>query len=644
MRIHDDQGTLVSLDPSQLLGDGGEAYVYAVSNGAAKIYRRPDDPFYAGPEPQQVEARAGARRRIKLVQDKLPAFPQGLPQYVVTPSRLLYADPSQQEIAGYIMRAVKGAIKMKDLAKVQSRPAKMDNNAVLRVFANLGASVNEVHQRGIVIGDFNALNILVVVADEVAYLIDADSMQYGKWFCEAFTLDYVDPTICDPNEKVLRQAKPHKQETDWYAWNTMLFETLTFLHPYLGTYEPKETSKRLLRTERPLHRVTWFNQKFPGTKVPPFALPFKRFNDDWAQHWDQVFHHDFRGPCPPRLFSDTKWVKCQSCGASHCRSYCPECRQAAPVPKAAKKETIRGKVKVMKVFDTGGMILHATIQGGELRYLYHSNNEFKRENGMVVSQGTPDPAMRFAISGSKTVIGLANNMLVLAPGASPSRINVDQYRGGRPSFVANQAHQYWAAGGTLFRDDGIGTKPIGQVLANQTLLWVGPKFGVGFYQAGGLQRTLLFDAENPGINDQLTLPYLRGEILDMRCYFSQSKAWLLVAIQEQGRTMNRCFVLNRDGSILASAEAVAGEDVWLGSISGICAVDLPGKPNTSYAAFAAKDSGLVRVIAQSGSIVENAAFPDTEGFVDSSHELLFSPTGVIYVVDREEIRSLQLLP
>jgi hypothetical protein len=40
--------------------------------------------------------------------------------------------------------------------------------------------------------------------------------------------------------------------------------------------------------------------------------------------------------------------------------------------------------------------------------------------------------------------------------------------------------------------------------------------------------------------------------------------------------------------------------------------------------------------------VERASFPDTEGLVDSSHELLFNPDGSIYVVSREEIRKLEL--
>ena len=643
MKIYDKAGRLVTLDPTLQIGDGGEAYVYRVGAAAAKIYRRPDDPFYAGPEDSQKFARAGAKRRLQVIQEKLRAFPHGLPPDVITPQDLLFADQTQQEIAGYLMPLIAGAVKMKDLGKVQGRPPGLDNNGVLRIFSHLHGTLTGLHPSGVVIGDFNALNVLVIVAQYIAKLIDADSMQFGKWFCEAFTNDYVDPLICDPNDKSLRQVKPHSVQTDWYAWGTMLFESLTYLHPYLGAYEPADPRKRVPREMRPLHRVTWFNPKFPGTKVPRFAIPFARFSDEWAQYWEDLFHKDIRVPCSPKLLAGTKWVKCSKCGSDHCRPRCPQCQEAAPVPQVAVKETIRGNVRVTKVFNTAGLILNATVQDGKLRFLYSVNGEFKREEGNVVFNGMPQTSMRFAVSGPKTIIGMNNAMFVFDPNVpGHKRITVDAFRGGRPSFVTNGSHYYWAAQGMLFRDEGAGTKPLGQVLENQTLLWVGSQFGVGFYQAGGMQMTLVFDVENPGINDRVELPFIRGQILEMRCYFSKSKAWLLAATQDQGRTINRCFVLDREGKVWATAEAEAGDNSWLGSIDGKIAVDLPGKTDKFFAAFAAKDTGLVRVHVEGSDIAEKAQFPDTEGFVDSSDELLPGPDGGIYVVSREEIRLLQI--
>lgn len=642
MKIYDQLGQALKLDPTLLIGDGGEAYVYKINGKAAKIYRRPDDPLYSGNEDSQKFLRSGAKRRLQVIQEKLPAFPRGLCDRVITPAELLYCDPQRQEIGGYIMPLISGAMKMKDLGKT-NRPLAVDNNVVLQVFSDLFESVSNLHRGGVVIGDFNALNILVTPANQIAYLIDADSMQFGRWFCEAFTTDYVDPTICDSNAMVLKQVKPHSVQTDWYAWGTMLFESLTFLHPYLGAYEPKDARKRVPREQRPLRRITWFNQAHPGTKIPKFAVPLSCFNDDWAQYWDDLFHKDKRDTFPVRLLTTTKWVKCVKCGAQHCRRNCPNCQQAAPIPASALKETVRGNVRVSKVFATAGSLLSAAIQEGKLRYLYHVNEEFIREDGKVVTKGNPEAEMRFSVCDKKTLIGARNTMLVFngEPDAQPLKLTVDAFRNGRPSFTTNAQHLYWSAQGMLFRDDDLGNRVLGQVLENQTRFWVGNHFGVGFYQAGGLQKTFIFDVSNPGINDRVELPQIRGQILDMQCTFSRSRAWILVSSQEQGRAVNRCFVLSRAGEVIASAQAEAGDDSWLGSIVGRCAADLPSKGGTAFSLFAAKDTGLVRAQIEGNEIVEKAAFPDTEGFVDSSHELLLGSDG-IYAVSRSDIRLLQL--
>src|SRR5262245_11619479 len=95
-------GRKVRLDPAQSIGKGGEADVYAIGGGRAlKLFKPPDHPdLDADPAAQQA-----ARDRLDEHQEKLRAFPQGLPGRVVAPDGLAM-DAAGQRVLGYTMSLV----------------------------------------------------------------------------------------------------------------------------------------------------------------------------------------------------------------------------------------------------------------------------------------------------------------------------------------------------------------------------------------------------------------------------------------------------------------------------------------------------------------------------------------------------------
>jgi hypothetical protein len=100
--------------------------------------------------------------------------------------------------------------------------------------------------------------------------------------------------------------------------------------------------------------------------------------------------------------------------------------------------------------------------------------------------------------------------------------------------------------------------------------------------------------------------------------------------------MNRAVMMSHTGTVQGSAEAEEGDGSWLGSIHGKCA--------SVNHLFSVTDDGLVRLgvaSGQTGQIVKNAEFPDTEPFVNSGCSL-FPGKGGLYVVDRQEIRLLKI--
>lgn len=616
------EGNRITVTPKQSIGKGGEADVFLLTDGRAlKIYKSPDHPDYVGsPHEQQ-----GARLRLTEQQEKLPTFPKGLPAHVVVPEAI--ATDSRGKIIGYAMEFLPGTEALLRYGERSFRQNGISNQMVGEIFLDLYTTVSGIHAAKVVIGDFNDLNVLVNGTD--AFVIDADSFQFGKFLCHVFTTRFVDPLLCDPKESRPILDKPYTSESDWYSYLIMLVRSLLYVDPYGGIYVPKKPAKRIPESSRPLQRITFFH---PDVRYPKPATHFSVLPDDLLQYLHLVFEKDQRGQLPKQLLQNLRWTTCTQCGAEHARSVCPIC---AHVAVAAVKEvvTVTGTVTSTRVFRTGGLILFAALQHGKLLWLYHENGEYKREDETVVLRGDLDPQMRYRLQGSSTLVGKGNTLVTLSPGQQQDRLTVESF-GTLPIFDANQSHRYWISSGQLHRDGDFGPAYIGDILSGQTLFWVGPAFGFGFYRAANLTRYFVFHSEQVGINDTVPIPPLRGQLVDSTCFFTDSRCWFLVATQESGRIIHRCFIVQPDGRVEAQAEAELNDGSWLGSLRG----------KTAFRNFllAATDEGIVRVDSQNGQIVQTRQFPDTEPYVTADSSLFLGDRTDLFVVDQREIKRLRI--
>src|SRR5262249_8796405 len=254
---------------------------------------------------------------------------------------------------------------------------------------------------------------------------------------------------------------------------------------------------------RPLRRITVFH---PEVMYPKPAIPYRVLPDELLGEFNRIFVEDRRGPFPRSLLAALSFQRCPSCGVEHARTACPLCNS---VVSAGPSITImRGKVTCARIATPSGVILAAAVEGGEIRYLVHEDGAVRREDGRVVLTGRPDPRMVFAIQGKKTLVGRGAEIIALGPDVPPDRIFVDCL-GNRPLLAANPRFRNWVRGGRLYREGEL----VGDVLAGQTLFWVGSRFGFGFYRAGSLSVVFVFDAERPGIKDTVKLPPLRGQLV-----------------------------------------------------------------------------------------------------------------------------------
>jgi hypothetical protein len=611
-------GRRLRVDPAASIGKGGEADVYDIGGGRAlKLFKPPDHPDLEG----DPAAQQGARDRLDEHQHKLPAFPTGLPERVVVPEEL--ARDARGRVCGYTMRRLKGAEVLLRFGERGFRHA-IDNAAVLALFRDLHATVRALHAAGVVIGDFNDLNVLA--PDGAAYLIDADSMQFGGYPCRVFTERFVDPLLCDPAARALVLARPHTPASDWYAFAAMLMRALLFVEPYGGVYRPADPAARLTPPERPLRRITVFH---PEVRYPKPAERWDVLPDDLLHHFHAVFVKDQRDVFPLALL-EARWTRCAGCGHEHARALCPHC---AGAPRAAVRDVtrVRGEVTARRVFATAGTILEAAFQGGRLRFLYQDGDVVRREDGTAVLAGRA-AGVRFRLMGARTLAGKGSAVVTLGVAGAVERFPADVVDGAT-LFDANETRACRVHDGRLMRDGALDPERIGDVLAGQTSIWIGPTFGFGFYRAGALQVSFVFDVERGGLNDGVAVPRIAGQLTEVRCVFGAERAYVLTASQENGRTLHRAAAIGRDGRLLGTAVAAAGDGSWLGHLSSGCAA--------GDALLVPTDDGLVRVEVDAGTLVKTREFPDTDAFLDAGSRLVAGTDG-LYVVDRGEIRCLTL--
>lgn len=575
------EGRRVRLHPARSIGKGGEADVYDLGDGRAlKVFKTPAHPDYAASPDEQ----RAAARRVAEHQEKLRAFPMGLPPEVIAPQALA-TDRAGKTIVGYAMPLVARAEPLLRFAEPTYRRAFAPASSVVALFRELWGVLSALHARGVLVGDFNDLNVLVT-EDRHVRLIDADSFQFGPFACAVFTERFVDPRLCDRTARAPRPAAPYDADADWYAFTALLMQSLLFVGPFGGTHRPKDPARRVPPSRRPLERLTVFHSEviYPKPATSWGVLP-----DALLARLRAVFERDERGVFPPELLEGLAFVTCAACGIEHARPRCPAC-STTPARAGSAVHPATGRADSERVFATSGVIVSAYVEGGALRLVHYEAGVYKDESGDVL----PDPSPRRGT--------------VWIEGAELRRASAGPFGAGA-------------------------SERVGEVLENQTRVWSGPAFGLGFYRAQGLARAFVFEVARGGINDELRLPPLRGELVQSACAIDDRRAWLFLALKHAGRVEHLCFVHSRRGQLEASAKATQGDGSWLGVLGGAAAA--------GGVLLVPTDGGVVRVVVTDGGALEvDRCFSDTEGLVDERSTLLAGARG-LYVVGIREARLVR---
>lgn len=277
------------------LGRGGEAVIYFLKpDTVAKIFLKPDASEFS----DNPELKEAAKIRITEMQTKLFEFPVDLPDELVTPIGVLIS--KDDNIFGYVMPFIKGV----SLDKLSRTNSPLKPKRLKKILLSLYDTVASLHAQGVIIGDFNENNI--IVASDIPYLVDADSMQFGPYQCRSFIPRFTAPEIMkviktqvtEPVATTRKKkkdkeaplwsflmAKPHSELTDWYSFLVIAMRLLTFTDPYGGVVKDVSLPERIKQ------KITVFN---PQVIYPPIARPLRDIPRPILEVFFKVFHKDER--------------------------------------------------------------------------------------------------------------------------------------------------------------------------------------------------------------------------------------------------------------------------------------------------------------------------------------------------------------
>jgi tRNA A-37 threonylcarbamoyl transferase component Bud32 len=615
-------GQCVHLGIKNFIDKGGEAEIYMIGRKyALKLFKGPDHPDFRG----NPAAQKGARARLDEHQKKIFQFPKNLPPEVMAPIWPAF-DKRQGKLVGYTMAYVSKATPLMRLADRRYRALGIGPQTVVAIFKHLHETLLRLHQKNMVIGDFNDLNVLF--KNSRVYLIDTDSYQFNGFICHMYTTRFIDPLVCASHSRALVPEKPFCESTDWYAFCIMFMQSLLFVDPYGGIFRPQKGANVVAHPARPLHRITVFH---PQVRYPKQAQPLAGLPDDLRQYFQAVFEKDVRGVFPKKLLDNMNWIACPACGTHHGRKNCPTCRKAK---KKCLKLTIivKGKLKVEQIFQTRGVILAADYHQDRLIWLYHHTGAFYREGPHKIANGDLAPLMNFKIMARRTLMAQNGRLLILTPDQPIKSLAVDECQNAA-AFDVNAGHYYWLQNGRLLRNSQLGPEFIGNVIEGHTRFWMGPRFGLGFYTAGHLTVGFVFDARHLGVNDTVRLSFLNGKLIDAAAVFSDDYGWLFTAVKHGGRVVHQCHVIGKNGDVQAMAQGVAGDGGWLST--------LQGKAGFGRHLLAPTEDGILRLECKDSSLNITRRYPDTQSFVDGFCRLLPSPAG-LYVIKNNRIDLMQL--
>jgi len=267
---------IITLDPTAVLGSGGEAHVYSLpqdSKLVIKLYHKPT---------------AAHAHKLAAMLANPPADPMAGQGHasIAWPVDLLRTTDGKKDVVGFLMPRVSGLHPIIEFYNPGTRRKQcpLFNTPYLhRTARNLAAAVRALHARGYVIGDVNESNILVADTTLVT-LVDTDSFQVREpgngtvYRCPVGKPEFTPPELQGKTFRDLDRAPEH----DLFGLAVLIFRLLMEgVHPFdgvaAGQGDPPLLEERIKAGHFPYgtRRVPYL----PMPLAPPFEILHPQLQD-----------------------------------------------------------------------------------------------------------------------------------------------------------------------------------------------------------------------------------------------------------------------------------------------------------------------------------------------------------------------------
>lgn len=310
---------VVEVELDQRIARGGEGLIYSIKsdhdnneNYLAKIYKKTK--LY-----KSTEGASETMLKINYIvgcgfgKQPLRNGSGELGQHVKFPLYVLVNE--DDEFVGYLMGKVTGIPLAKLIADgaVETEFRRLYPNLtkidLIDICLSFLQTVDELHRRGIIVGDMNANNILVDTHTNEAYLIDADSYQYGDRFpCNVGVEKYTSPEFLKNHDTRFRS-----KQNELFVVARILCEVLMMVdNPYNSTIAQDPIDDMLNGRFR--YTFEFLNQD--GARQSNREAPAKDLEIRWGQltrtiknAFGNTFHKNGKFWDPGERRSASNWMR-----------------------------------------------------------------------------------------------------------------------------------------------------------------------------------------------------------------------------------------------------------------------------------------------------------------------------------------------
>jgi len=596
---------MISLPDKDVIGVGGEATVFRCNGEAVKLYLTPD---------------AAREQKLKAM---LP-LAAALPAAVIAPQKLAF-DEKGKHVVGFTMRLLPSD--MTEIRHLSSKKHRAQHNIqtpqIAALFAQIGETLSQIHRAGMVVGDFNDLNVMFKESD--ALFIDTDSFQFGVYPCMVGTETFIDPNLynCD-----LASSPLFRAEHDWYAYAVLLFKSLLLAHPYGGVHASIKTL-----TQRAYQKVSVFNA---DVTYPKIAYPLELIDDTLLNTFIDWFEKGRRGVFPlDQVQQYLLTLKtCVFCSETYpaSRTRCPHCSNVTATP-------ILPPTQGRLIVRTQGPIVAWHIDGDTARWIAH-------ENGKAVFYSLTGFAITKTLSLFEAIPTAAyafmEDHVIVAPSPESSDVYGINVSGAQPDgvlhtstglygqqgdrvFGAGGASLYRVANGYLmrgqFRMGQFVEQPVMAVAEDQTWLRVssdGERVFGSFRVLNTYQYWLLNGRER---HDLILAPLQAGEfVIETSVKFASHTLLIARLTQLNGVEQIRFDQVTNEGKHFSSYTRADIETFQ----------PLSGHAYARNMLLYATDQGVEREVMD---MRQTATFMQTERVVRGGHKLFEYQQGLLVVGD-----------